>query len=206
VDRTRALKAAREYVLTRFRTVEKFDLRAGTWDGVNSELIKSTRVFSSRISKKEEQWFIQMAETAPWNAVPLGSRLIDADPTQRGSLYDDAACLWYHFADAAIRGVARAKISKVLHAMRPTYFPVLDSRLVTSFRELANQAAESLHHVRPASMAYWAAIRQDLLRKEMFLKNIRAELCADECESVRTWSGNVSDVRLHDVLVWSLHA
>jgi len=191
-------------VLTRSRTVKKFDLRAGTWEEVNSELIYSTRIFSSRISKHQEGWFIQTAKTAPWNAVPVGSRLTDADPTERGGLYDEAERLWFHFANNAIRGVATAKISKVLHAMRPTFFPVLDSRLVIEFRDSAAQAAVRLRDVRPGHTAYWAAIRNDLLEKATFLNMVRTELGADEREQVRTWSKHVSDVRLHDVLMWSL--
>ena len=198
-----AVSTARSYVKVRARTVEKFDLRAGTWKVVNAELIHSTRIFSSRISKQQEEWFIRKALTAPWDAVPIGSRLIDADPAERGGLYDDAACLWCHFADVAIWGIATAKISKVLHAMRPTFFPVLDKRLVTEFRELAVDAAVRLRDIRSDRLAFWAAIRHDLLDKQIFLNMVRAELCADECERVRTWSGHVSDVRLHDVLMWS---
>jgi len=198
-----AIETVRNYVLKRSRTVEKFDLRAGKWETVNSELIYSTRIFSSRISRGQEEWFIHTAETAPWNAVPLGSELIDADPTERGGLFDDAERLWNHFADNAIRGIATAKISKVLHAMRPTFFPVLDSRLIAEFRESAAQASDRLHGARPGRLAYWAAIRHDLLEKEAFLRMVRAELETVECERVNTWSRHVSDVRLHDVLMWS---
>jgi hypothetical protein len=197
------LEVARKYVLERSRTVEKFDLRAGTWKAVNTELIYATRIFRSRISKTQEEWFIQTSETAPWKSLPLGSKLVHADPVELGGLYDDAERLWHHFADAAIPGIAAAKISKVLHAMRPTFFPILDSRLVATFRESAAKAAVMLSEVRTAPLAYWAAIRQDLLDKESFLKTIRAELCEDEREIVRIWAGHVSDVRLHDVLMWS---
>jgi hypothetical protein len=203
VDTSRAIQVSRDYVLTRFRTVERFDFHAGTWSAVNSELIRSTWFLSSRISKQEEKWFIQTAETAPWGAVPLGSSLIDADPTERGGLYDEAERLWYHFADAAIQGVARGKISKVLHAMRPSFFPILDSQLVTKFRESAGQAAVRLRDVRPTQRAYWAAVRRDLLDKRTLINSVRSELRTDDCENVRTWSEHVSDVRLHDVLAWA---
>ena len=47
----------RNYVKKRWKTAKEYDLNAGTYDEVSEKLIKSTRVFSSRISKVECEWF-----------------------------------------------------------------------------------------------------------------------------------------------------
>ena len=61
----------RKYVNNHRKTASKYDLKAGTYDEVSERLIKSTRVFSSRISKAECDWFIERALTAPWNPQPV---------------------------------------------------------------------------------------------------------------------------------------
>lgn len=196
-------KIVRAYVLSRQRTAEGFDLRAGTWVSVSSELIRSTRIFSSRISKVEEEWFVDRGQTAPWSRLKKEGSLLDADPALVDGLYDRGREVWNHFSTDRPSGIATAKISKVLHAMYPHFFPVLDSRVLRLFRTEARNVANELQSVRSGRYLYWAAIRRDLLEKKTHLDDLRERLKSDGSESVRTWAAHVSDVRLHDVLAWS---
>ena len=100
-------------------------------------------------------------------------------------------------------GVADAKISKVLHAMRPSFFPVLDSRVRKHYRGRALRVAQELADQHSFKYAYWAAIRLDLLASDKALFQVRSELQEDNDGLVHEWAKHVSDVRLHDVLVWS---
>ena len=52
-------------------TVKHYDFIAGTSDEVMAELIKATRMpwMASRITAREEAWFIEHARSAPWDQV-----------------------------------------------------------------------------------------------------------------------------------------
>ena len=193
----------RKYVNNHRKTALKYDLNAGTYDEVSERLIKSTRVFSSRISKAECDWFIDHALTAPWSMINSGDCLTTADPLEMGGMYDKGVELWNHFALNRRIGIADAKISKVLHAMRPSFFPVLDSRVRKHYSDRALIVAQEIADQRSLKHAYWAAIRLDLIASDHALEQVRSELKLDEDELVMQWAKHVSDVRLHDVLVWS---
>ena len=196
-------EVVRKYVINHCKTAREYDLNAGTYDEVSEELIKSTRVFSSRISKDEGNWFIERALTAPWTSVNMGDCLTTADPLDIGGIYDKGLDLWNHFAFDCRVGVADAKISKVLHAMRPSFFPILDSRVRKQYKIQALNVAQQIVDQRSFKYAYWAAIRLDLLASEEALAAVRSELKNDKNELIKKWAIHVSDVRLHDVLVWS---
>ena len=196
-------EVARNYVKMRWKTAKEYDLNAGTYDEVSEKLIKSTRVFSSRISKVECEWFIERALTAPWTSVKLGDCLSAADPMEHGGIYDKGLELWSHFTRVPRVGVADAKISKVLHAMRPSFFPVLDSRVRKHYKGRSLRVAQEMADQYSFKYAYWAAIRLDLLASEKALFQVRSELQEDNDGLVNEWAKHVSDVRLHDVLVWS---
>jgi len=203
------VQVVQDYVKTRTRTCNVFDLPAGTYDSLSPEVLDSTRIVRSQISRKQGEWFIRCAETAPWHRVPQEARVVDAVPDARGSLYDDAVTLWRHYMNSPDRPsqVSIAKISKVLHAMRPHFFPILDSRVMRRYRSLATDEARRLAVVRPdlghVQRAFWAAVRIDLERSADGLNAVRRELGQSEHHLVRQWSGHVSDVRLHDVVAWS---
>ena len=198
-----ATDLARQYVNNHWKTAKEYDLKAGTYDEVSERLIKSTRVFSSRISKVECGWFIKCALTAPWLGVELGECLSMADPLEQGGLYDKGLDLWNHFSIGRPTGIADAKISKVLHAMRPSFFPVLDSRVRKHYKSQALSVAREMADQRSFKYAYWAAIRLDLLASDRALAEVRSELQSDKNGLINEWAKHVSDVRLHDVLVWS---
>ena len=196
-------EVVRKYVTDHCKTAREYDLNAGTYDEVSEELIKSTRVFSSRISNAECEWFIERALTAPWTSVNMGDCLTTADPLDIGGIYDKGLDLWSHFSIGRPSGIADAKISKVLHAMRPSFFPILDSRVRKQYKIQALNVAQQTVDQRSFKYAYWAAIRLDLLASEEALATVRSELKNDKNELIKKWAKHVSDVRLHDVLVWS---
>lgn len=194
---------ARNYVRSRGKTATEYDLNSGTYAEVSEGLIKSTRVFSSRISNDECTWFVDRSLTAPWTNINPGDCITEANPQEQNGLYEKGLDLWNHFSIDRPRGIADAKISKVLHAMRPSFFPILDSRVKKHYRSQALVVAQARADQLSYKYAYWAAIRLDLIRSDVALKVVRLELESDEHELVRKWAKHVSDIRLHDVLVWS---
>ncbi|WP_425272304.1 hypothetical protein [Mycolicibacterium aubagnense] len=65
-----------------------------------------------------------------------------------------------------------AKVSKVLHLKRPAQFPILDSRLVRTYRDAATHEAKAYAN-RGYRKMYWAAIRHDLLKSADALAKLR---------------------------------
>jgi hypothetical protein len=114
-------------------TIRGFDMVAGTSPNVlTAELVIATRKVKSRISNDELTWFVKKGSDAPWDIVGRRDEFTEADVLQVGGLYDHATQLWNHFSADARKGIADAKISKVLFLMRPFIFPILDSRLSKS--------------------------------------------------------------------------
>jgi|LakMenEpi03Aug12_release.lakeMendotaPanAssembly.Ray.scaffolds.fasta_scaffold161460_2 hypothetical protein len=196
-------EVVRRYVNDHWKTATAYDLKTGTYDEVSEGLIKSTRVFSSRISEVECGWFVKCGLTAPWLGVEPGDCLSMADPLERDGLYDKGLDLWNHFSIGRPAGIADAKISKVLHAMRPSFFPVLDSRVRKHYKSQSSSVARQMADQRSSKHAYWSAIRLDLLASDKALAEVRSELQIDKNGLINEWAKHVSDVRLHDVLVWS---
>ena len=196
-------EVVRKYVKNHSKTATEYDLKAGMYDEVSEGLIRSTRVFSSRISSAECEWFVERALDAPWASLKPGDCLTAADPFEIGGLYDKGLDLWNHFSFDRRVGIADAKISKVLHAMRPSFFPVLDSRVRKHYKNQALSVAQQMADLRSFKYAYWAAIRLDLIASDKALSEVRSELQSDKNGLIIEWANHVSDVRLHDVLVWS---
>ena len=78
------LAAVIAYLREHSGTVERYDFIAGTSDEVTAELIKATRMpwMASRITAREEAWFIEHARSAPWDLVAPNALLRDADAAQ----------------------------------------------------------------------------------------------------------------------------
>ena len=180
-------------------TVQKYDLPRCMPGLVTLTEARRTRVINSRISGTEAQWFIQHSQSWHWTLIPATASLVNADPTVVGGLYDDAAHLYGHFANTAPRGVARGKISKVLHLKYPGLIPILDSRLTKLYRGPATAAAQASPRWRGRfRRLWWQAIRQDLLASD-FVPLRR--LLAGANDHRRTFA-QLSDLRLHDALCW----
>lgn len=205
--RDNASEAIAQYLVEHAGTVEHYDLRAGTFDEVNLDLIRATRRpwMNSRIGSAEADWFIQTARTAPFERVPANAHLKDADPTLPGGLYDQMLELWKHFETRAPKRVASAKISKVLYLMRPHAFPILDSRLIALYRQAASAAAKDISVRRPevaSGRNFWEAIRRDLVAASPVLTQIRDDIRGADIRGASDRIDQISDVRLLDMLSW----
>jgi hypothetical protein len=103
--------------------------------------------------------------------------------------------------------VSTAKISKVLHLMRPGLFPMLDSYLTRFYRTAALAAATDIGHKReilsPHKMLYWEAVRQDILNNEAGLYTLRQTLASAQSPLTEQASRCLSDLRLLDILAWA---
>jgi len=141
---------------------------------------------------------------APWELVPHGSRLEDADPD--GELYGEATTLFEHFDRVA--GVGSAIASKLLHLKRPSFFPLLDSIVVDVYHGTAADrysASARWQKERPHwDGLYWAAIRDDLLNREnrRSLHEIRLFLRRHGTDHAMNIA-RLTDLRLLDILAWS---
>ena len=173
------------YVINHCKTAREYDLKTGLFSCVSTDLIKATRVFSSRISNEQGNWFIDRGLSAPWDLIAVEDDLVSADPAMSEGLYDMGLKLWNHFSLPIQRGIAQAKVSKVLHAMRPSFFPVLDSRLRVHYKHQAMVLAKELGRDKTIRYAYWAAIRRDLFDSQKALEEVRSQLQSHENELVR---------------------
>lgn len=183
-------------------TLRRYDAAGpGAPNQLTMDEVARTRVIASRISNKEAGWIVERAASAPWDAVPLDARLVDADPDEQGGLYDAARALYDHFFGTP--GISTAKVSKVLHLKRPHLYPVLDSRLVRRYRPAARRIGRTLTRTGAPSHTHWGAIRSDLLEPTNVegIARLRAMIEAfppgDELQ-------RLSDVRLLDILAWKL--
>ncbi|TDK96491.1 hypothetical protein EI067_15435 [Mycobacterium paragordonae] len=182
------------------RTLSRYDQPgSGARDCLAREEIIRTRAVSSRISEAEVDWFLHRAKDAPWPS-PQADDLRQADPAIANGRYDELVKLYSHFNDGAPRGIAMAKISKVLHVKRPAAYPILDRRIALVYRDAAAQAARR-YPQRSQSRAYWAAIRDDLIAntESGALQALRAAL---EDVSFGNNVTSVTDLRLLDMLTW----
>lgn len=203
---TDPLAVLTHYASTYGTTLRRFDLTGiGNPNQLTLDEVERTRIVASRISRREAEWFLDQAQRAPWSTVDPGLSLADLDPDADLATYRAAEALYRHFRDAAPRGVAMAKISKVLHIKRPALVPILDTRLCRAYRRMAAAAADSYPAVRgTARYLYWLAVRQDVINKDnlVALSQLRRDLAEHGNELVRKMS-TLSDVRLLDMLTWS---
>lgn len=203
------LGAITEYLKKHPGTVTHYDFIAGTSGEVTAELIRATRMpwMASRISGREETWFIEHARSAPWGLVAPDAVLQDADAARAGGLYDAASALWDHFWSERPKGIATAKISKVLYLMRPTLFPILDRRLSSFYAAAAKVVARDIASLRPEFAACkrmtWEAVRRDLLSNQAALRELRDALGDIDCVLASEASTKISDLRFLDMLAWA---
>lgn len=89
--------------------------------------------------------------------------------------------------------------------MRPSLFPVLDSRIRAAYAQLALDAAVAIRGSGrdfPYRRSFWAAIRDDLVANEESPKALRRSAAKHDNACVRFMGAKTSDVRLLDILVW----
>ncbi|SBT52507.1 hypothetical protein GA0070611_5667 [Micromonospora auratinigra] len=197
------------YCDTSAGTVRAYDLLPAPRATLTPTVIKVTRSpwMGSRISHEEAHHLLSLSNTAPWAAVPATAHLRDADPQVENDLYDEALRLHRHFIHNRRPGLGLGKISKCLHLTRPGLFPILDSAVRKRYRRAAKEAAQTLTAAgcldRPRRRAYWAAIRQDLLRSQDGLAQLRSAASEHDNALVREAAQKLSDVRLLDILTWA---
>lgn len=189
----------------RTRTLREYDL-AGAGDPailIACEVAR-TRIIASRVTRREGAWFLQRAADAPWGCVSAGADLVCADPAVRGSLFDGAAALYWHFTTPHQAGIGPAKIHKVLHVKRPELYPVLDRLVRRLYRAQARTWVDRISDTRPGdSVTFWAAIRQDLTDE----KNRSAlwQHCEQLYEDPQTAPmADLPALRLLDILAWEI--
>ncbi|MDX6254089.1 MAG: hypothetical protein QOJ11_423 [Frankiales bacterium] len=195
------------YATDNATAVTRFDL-VGPGDplSLTIEEVRRTRKVNSRITMAETGWFVELGRSAPWAAVPADASLPDADPGTVGALYDAALALYEHFSrhESKPKGVAVAKVSKVLHVKRPALIPILDSRLERRYRVAAAAAGRRYTDQRANhKRLYWAAIRDDLVdpANAEVLRLCRRRLLRDDNPCVRH-VGELTDLRLLDIITW----
>ncbi|MET7666768.1 DUF6308 family protein [Micromonospora luteifusca] len=190
-------------------TIRNYDWLAGSSLVLTPELIKATRSpwMGSRISHEQGLQLLRLSETAPWSDVASDAHLKDAEPVEADGLYARAARLYQHFYHPRVRGIAVAKVSKSLYLMRPALFPILDSRLLSLYRESAEQAARNLEWLQerqaPPQRAYWAAYRLDVVRARDGLAILREVAGRHQDPLVVEAASRLTDVRIIDILGWS---
>ena len=184
------------------KTVDVYDFATpGDPDVLTSEQVTTTRQIHSRISNAERDAMVEEAAKHQhlWKAVPQDARLVEADPAVQGGLYDNMTALYKSLTD--LRGVKSAKASKVLMLKRRHLYPMLDSRVLALYRKAATDAARK-YPERGYQRMYWAAIREDVIRNQESLTEIRLALTSMKGRSARL--AELSDVRLLDILAWRL--
>ena len=200
-----AANAIATYVRDRGRTITQFDFRAGSFDRITIDLVRTTRLVNSRISNDEAEWFVEAGDSIDWSTIPIDAVLREADPTTIGGLYDLANQTYSLLSDNAPPRVSMGKISKVLYLMRPGLFPILDSHLQTTYRRAATDAATAVLAGRPemkSKRMYWAAIRNDLITNAPSLIDLRSALCQSNDALVVAAADRLTDLRLLDILSW----
>jgi len=148
------------------RTLRRYDLPGpGDPQSLAAGEVTRTRLINSRISNRQRDCLLALADQpALWRSVPAEAILADADPQERGGLYDACLALFDHFMQVRSTGISTGKTSKVLHVKRPALFPILDSRVRRAYRRRARAAAAQHNSCRQPAVryAYWAAIREDV--------------------------------------------
>jgi hypothetical protein len=199
------LGAVADYVRDNERTIREFDLvdpPSGP-DELSAQDLLRTRYTRVRVDSDEIQYFVDKGRGAPWMGVPADADLVDADPNVEGGLYDAAEALYMHFFTGRRRGITPVKIHTCLHLKRRGLYPLLDGRILDIYEDTAREVSKQVEGRRGRrGRLYWAAIREDLVANADAFDALRSALAgSDEPLSL---AAELTDVRLHDILCWSL--
>ena len=85
-----------EYAKDHARTLREYDFATADCppNEVYMQEVKRTRVIASRISNEQGDAMIRMLADASWSGVPESAHLDQADPAERGKLYDQMLRLY----------------------------------------------------------------------------------------------------------------
>jgi hypothetical protein len=188
-------------------TVRHFDLGpASRPDEIDATDIGRLAVIEA-LELKTIEWILAQGLTAPWHLVPMDARLEDATPG--GTLYAGAGALYEWFRTTNVQD---AKVSKLLHIKRPTFFPILDQLV----RKLYEKAAIKAHAATSAAFKrdqpkwdrlFWPAIGMDVAENKVALMTLRDRLRTrskgrtEQAVFARQLL-QVTDLRLMDMIAW----
>lgn len=189
------------YAKNQHRALELYDLPGqGDPAVLTPEEVWRSRAISSRVTHAERQELPALWLAAGGADLPTDARIQDADPLERGSLYDHAQEVARQFV--ARHGVRYTKAYKVLHIKRPHLFPVLDARLRRLYAHVERAYRRENSGFLPDGFNYWGAIRRDVIRNEMSLQAYREKLAAGD--GLLPQMATLSVLRLLDILCWKL--
>ena len=189
------------YARHQHRALELYDF-SSTGDPVvlTSEEVWRSRAIRSRVTHAERHELPVLWLTAGGADIPADARIEDADPLERGDLYDLAQRVARQFV--ARRGVRFTKAYKVLHIKRPELFPVLDARLRRLYADVERQYSRAYRTQLLDDYNYWGVIRQDVVANARALEEYREQLAGGA--GLLPQMATLSDVRLLDIVSWRL--
>lgn len=200
-------EAVAQFIERHEREIREYDLTEppGGPEGLTARDILLTRYSRVRIDSDDLQFFIDRGRDAPWDLVPEDADLVDADPNEEDGLYDAAEALYMHFFSGRRRDITPAKIHRVVHMKRRRLYPLLDGRIEDLYEAAARGASKEVEGRRGRhGRLYWAAIRLDIIRNAEALSELRERLRSrDEPAAI---GAQLTDVRLHDMVCWSVAA
>jgi len=127
--------------------------------------------------------------------VPPGARLQECTA---GSLLYEAATLLYDLFRRP--GIGPVKRSKVLHLKRPWLVPIYDTHVHQVY---ADRAADLGRQIGDPNGGWWEAARLDLVDGATDFDWLTTSLSADDNLLIRR-TGSLTELRLLDILVWTL--
>jgi hypothetical protein len=201
----------RRYAQKYTRTIREYDHGgSGDPDILTEAEAWRSRIINSRLTRGECTEVVRRAQSAPWASVPATADLADADASVAGGLFADTAGLyWWFTSPARIKGVAVAKVHKILHLKRPGLYPILDEQVKSLYRPSAATWVSRLGHLGGLRIAdsppYWAAFRSDLVKNLDQLQACRTRMADDDDEAVRLM-GTLTCLRLQDMIAWMIAA
>lgn len=199
----------RRYARDHPRTIRDYDFGvSGHPDVLTEAEAWRSRIIGSRLTRSECGQVLRRALLSSWDCVPADADLVDADPAEPDGLFANAAQLYWSFTSPQrIRGVAVAKIHKILHLKRPGLYPVLDDRVKRLYRPRAASWADRMKHLGDLTLAdsppYWAAFREDLAWNHEVLRMYQLQMAEDSDEVVRIMA-DLTCLRLQDVIAWMI--
>lgn len=197
----------RNYARDYPRTIREYDLAdPGDPDVLTEAEAWRSRIINSRLTYAERDQVVARAACAPWDSIPAGADLADADPAAPDGLFASAARLYWAFTwPERISGVAIAKVHKILHPKRPGLYPILDEHIKRLYGPCAAPWTERLGYLDGITAndfpPFWAAFRDDLVKIRDVLEACRTALADDEDETARLMA-RLTCVRLQDIIAW----
>lgn len=191
------------YARYNHRALERYDFPGPGDPGVlTADEIWRSRAISSRVTYAEQAELPGLWLAGAGGDIPLDARIENADPLERGRLYDQAQALAEQFV--ARPGIRYTKAYKVLHIKRPHLFPVLDARLRRLYAEVERQYTRENRAQLQHDHNYWGVIRRDVIDNGTALEDYRLQLAAGD--GLQPQMATLSDVRLLDIVSWKLSA